>query len=228
LVGGGNTPKPGEITLAHHGVLFLDEFPEFDKRVIESLRQPLEDKMITVSRARGTNQFPANFILIATMNPCPCGNLGSARKQCICSQAALQRYTRKLSGPIVDRIDLWVEVPQVDYDKLSMHTNSGADSSRSIREQVVKARKIQGRRFARLPNINTNAEMGVKELEAHAFLNNECREVLNTAAKRLDLSARAYHRVQKLARTIADLAASEHITPAHLLEALQYRPKSTH
>jgi magnesium chelatase family protein len=229
LVGGGANPRPGEITLSHHGVLFLDEFPEFERRVIESLRQPLEDRVVTVSRAKGTHAFPANFILVATMNPCPCGNRGSKGKECICSQAALQKYQRRISGPIVDRIDLWVEVPQVDYEKLSLSSGSTAgkmaDDSKSIRAQVAKARMIQRERFGEESKCATNAEMGVKDLEKYAPLSEACRKMLNDSAKRLDLSARAYHRVIKLARTIADLEESGIIAETHLLEALQYRPK---
>ena len=236
LVGGGATPRPGEITLSHHGVLFLDEFPEFERRVIEALRQPLEDRVVHVARARGSQAFPANFILVATMNPCPCGNRGSKGKECICSQGALQKYQRRISGPIIDRIDLWVEVPQVDYEKLSARAlsrgesaGSGltANSSSSIRAQIAKARMIQKERFeAGGASVTTNSEMGVKDLEKFATLSDKCRNILNESAKRLDLSARAYHRVIKLARTIADLSESENIAENHLLEALQYRPKA--
>ena len=225
LVGGGATPRPGEITLAHNGVLFLDEFPEFDRRVIESLRQPLEDRVVQVARARGAQSFPANFVFIATMNPCPCGNRGLATKICVCSQGALLRYGRKVSGPIIDRIDLWVEVPQIDYEKLSAKRGTGA-SSTDIRKQVAEARLIQRERFeaAGLP-IATNSEMSSRNLEALAPINENCKKILNDSAKRFDLSARAYHRVIKLARTIADLAKSENIAESHLFEALQYRPK---
>ncbi len=225
LVGGGNWPKPGEITLAHRGVLFLDEFPEFDKRVIEALRQPLEDRVIHIARARGTMQFPANFILIAAMNPCPCGNKGVRGKECICSQAALMRYSRKLSGPIVDRIDLWIEVGQIDHEKLSNYEQA-EEPSTAIRERVGSARTIQTKRFkTSAKDIRTNSEMAVRELRQFAPLSPSCTKLLNDSAKRLDLSARAYHRIIKLARTIADLAAAADITENHLLEALQYRPK---
>ena len=222
LVGGGTVPRPGEITLAHNGVLFLDEFPEFEKRVIESLRQPLEDKIITVSRAKGTSRFPANFILIATMNPCPCGNAGIVGKSCTCSQASLMSYQRKISGPIIDRIDMWAEVPQIEYSKLSSAT-CGEDTS-TIRAKVEKARDIQTQRFKKT-KLRTNADMAVKDLARYAILDSACTSLLNSAAKKHDLSARAYHRIQRLARTIADLAHCENIKEEHLLEALSYRPK---
>ncbi|MEK7536141.1 MAG: YifB family Mg chelatase-like AAA ATPase [Patescibacteria group bacterium] len=231
LVGGGANPRPGEITLSHHGVLFLDEFPEFERRVIEALRQPLEDRVVHVARAKGTHAFPANFILVATMNPCPCGNRGSTslttsghRKECICSQVALQKYQRRISGPIIDRIDLWVEVPQVDYEKLGP-AKTLAQSSKDIRTQIARARMIQKERFEN-SKFKTNSEMGVRDLEKFAVLSDICRKVLNESAKRLDLSARGYHRVIKLARTIADLAGVNQIAEPHLLEALQYRPKA--
>ena len=229
LVGGGNWPKPGEITLAHHGVLFLDEFPEFEKRVIEALRQPLEDRFINVARARGSMQFPASFILIAAMNPCPCGNKGVRGKECVCSQSALIRYSRRLSGPIIDRIDLWLEVGQVDHEKLSARDNQ-EELSATIRERVTSARKQQAVRFKILDSnnskkIRTNSEMSAKQLRQFAPLSDSVTRLLNDSAKRLDLSARAYHRIIKLSRTIADLEGVENISENHLLEALQYRPK---
>lgn len=228
LVGGGNYPKPGEITLSHRGVLFLDEFPEFERRSIESLRQPLEDGVVCVSRARGTVIFPARFILVCTTNPCPCGNAGS-KKECICSQGALLRYQRKISGPIIDRIDLWLEVPQVDHQKLSDDEKSGEDSS-VIRERITRARNIQKKRFSGVnfvknSQVLTNSEMNVKELKRFAGLSEDVKDILNQAAQRLDLSGRAYHRVIKLSRTIADLEGAENIKQEHILEALQYRPK---
>lgn len=227
LVGGGNIPRPGEVTLAHRGVLFLDEFPEFEKRVIESLRQPLEDRIIHIARARGSTVFPAQFILIAAMNPCPCGNRGLKNKQCICSQVALHRYARKISGPIADRIDLWLEVGQVDHAKLSEKEGS-EETSATVRRRVARARERQTERFSRNKSkLSLNSEMGVKELKQFAPLTEQGTKLLNDSARRLDLSARAYHRVIKLARTIADLAGDENIADKHLLEALQYRPKST-
>ncbi len=224
LVGGGAWPKPGEITLAHKGVLFLDEFPEFEKRVIEALRQPLEDKVISVARAKSSVIFPANFILIAAMNPCPCGYKGHAERECICSPATLARYERKVSGPIIDRIDVWLNVPQIKPEKLS--SLEEGESSESIRERVTTARAKQLKRFkAAGLNIKTNSEMTVRDLRRLAPLTPELTKLLNDAATRLDLSARAYHRVIKLARTIADLAGAENIEEPHLLEALQYRPR---
>ncbi len=233
LVGGGAWPRPGEITLAHRGVLFLDEFPEFDKNGIEALRQPLEDRIIHVSRARGTMSFPANFILIAAMNPCPCGNRGLRSRECICSQSALLRYQRKLSGPIVDRIDLWLDVPQVDHEKLATTINEdGVETSDVVRGRILAARECQQKRFAHLrqdkkvgQEVYTNSDMSPKLLKQFAPLDDHCSQLLTASAKRLDLSARAYHRIIKLARTIADLAGAADIKEGHLLEALQYRPK---
>ncbi|MBU2109558.1 YifB family Mg chelatase-like AAA ATPase [Patescibacteria group bacterium] len=223
IVGGGAYPRPGEITLSHRGVLFLDEFPEFERRVIESLRQPLEDGVITVARAKGSLRFPARFIMICTMNPCPCGNIGSKTKQCVCSQSAIMRYQRKISGPIVDRIDLWLEVPQIEHEKLSDMQDSG-ESSKEIQKRVVKAREIQKNRL-KGTKLLTNSEMSVRELKKFAMLSENVKNILNQAAQRLDLSGRAYHRVIKLSRTIADLEGAGDIREGHILEALQYRPK---
>jgi magnesium chelatase family protein len=225
MIGGGANPKPGEVTLAHRGVLFLDEFPEFEKRVLESLRQPLEDNIVSISRARGSAIFPSNFILVAAMNPCPCGNKGNKQKECICKPNDLDRYKRKLSGPIMDRIDIWVTVGNVDYEKLSSQIQEG-DKTKTIKERVKIAREIQNKRFKNSPRkINTNSEINVKELGIYAPLDNETKKLLNQSAERLQLSARAYHRTIKLARTIADLEGSENITQPHILEALQYRPR---
>ena len=226
LVGGGAWPKPGEITLAHRGVLFLDEFPEFDRRVIEALRQPLEDRVVNVSRARGSMTFPADFILIAAMNPCPCGNRLSRVKECVCGSAALAKYSRRISGPIMDRIDLWLEVPQVEHEKLSRRGPAG-ESSEKLRERITEARRIQADRFASEAKISTNSQMGVKELKKYVPLPDNLTKILNASAGRLNLSARAYHRVIKLARTIADLAGEKDIEENHLLEAIQYRPRAS-
>ncbi|MEK7572574.1 MAG: YifB family Mg chelatase-like AAA ATPase [Patescibacteria group bacterium] len=224
LIGGGTYPKPGEVTLAHRGVLFLDEFPEFEKRVIESLRQPLEDNMISISRAKGSAIFPSNFILIAAMNPCPCGNTGSKQKDCICKPSDLDRYKRKLSGPIIDRIDLWVSVGSVDYKKLG--EEGSGEKSESIKKRILNTREIQKNRFKKINrNINTNSEMDAKDLSSIVKLTAEVRNLLDESATRLALSARAYHRVIKIARTIADLENMEEINSNHILEAIQYRPK---
>ncbi|HNW71361.1 MAG TPA: YifB family Mg chelatase-like AAA ATPase [Candidatus Paceibacterota bacterium] len=224
LIGGGVFPKPGEVTLAHRGVLFLDEFPEFEKRVLESLRQPLEDNIVSISRAKGSAIFPSNFILIAAMNPCPCGNAGSKQKACICKPSDLDRYKRKLSGPIMDRIDLWVSVGNIDYKKLG--GEGSGEKSESIKKRVAQAREIQRNRFQKLGrNISTNSEMNVKDLSSIIKLKKEVRDLLDDSAERLALSARAYHRVIKIARTIADLENSPEIEAKHILEAIQYRPK---
>jgi magnesium chelatase family protein len=225
LIGGGTYPKPGEVTLAHRGVLFLDEFPEFEKRVIESLRQPLEDNIISISRAKSSAIFPSNFILVAAMNPCPCGNAGSRQKVCICKPSDLDRYKRKLSGPIVDRIDLWVSVGSVDYKKLS--GDGSGERSESIKNRISVARKIQEDRFKKFDRkIKTNSEMNVLDLSNMVKLGDDVRNLLDDSATRLGLSARAYHRVIKIARTIADLENSEEVNANHILEALQYRPRN--
>ncbi len=224
MIGGGTFPKPGEVTLAHRGVLFLDEFPEFDKRVIESLRQPLEDNIVSISRAKGSATFPSNFILVAAMNPCPCGNTGSRTKVCICKPSDLDRYRRKLSGPIMDRIDLWVSVGDIDYKKLGDAPTG--EESKVIKSRVEKARHVQKERFTQSGmHVRTNSEMNVKHLENLAPLSASVRAVLDQSAEALGLSARAYHRVIKIARTIADLDGSPDIKESHILEAIQYRPK---
>lgn len=223
LVGGGQNLKPGEVTLAHKGVLFMDEFPEFDKKVLESLRQPLEDRVVTISRAKGSAKYPAHFILVATMNPCPCGNYGVKGKECICSAIAIEKYKRKISGPIMDRIDLWVEVSKVEYEKLT-EGRELHEGTEKIKPRVEKARLIQEERFKDL-KIKTNAELSSKNLVKTINLSDKVKELLNESAKKLDLSARSYHRIIKLARTIADLEGTEDISEKHILEALQYRPK---
>ena len=211
--------------MAHRGVLFLDEFPEFDKRVLEALRQPLEDNFVSISRAKGSTTFPSNFILVAAMNPCPCGYRGSKTRECTCSASFLEKYRRKISGPIVDRIDMWVTVGDVDYQKLSSNNRSG-QSSETIRQRVMLARKIQRERFKNSARqIKINSDMNVKDLELYAPLDEETRKILNESSQRLGLSARAYHRTIKLARTIADLEESKNIYQKHILEALQYRPR---
>ena len=229
IIGGGTYPKPGEVTLAHRGVLFLDEFPEFEKRVIESLRQPLEDNIVSISRAKGSAIFPSNFILVAAMNPCPCGNQGNKQKACICKPSDLDRYKRKLSGPIIDRIDLWVSVGNVDYKKLGeIKKGNESEQSEKIKQRVTRAREIQKSRFKKFSkNITTNSEMNVKDLGSMVSLSGKVRDLLDDSAEHLALSARAYHRVIKIARTIADLENSENVEENHILEAIQYRPKVT-
>jgi magnesium chelatase family protein len=222
LVGGGTTPKPGEVTLAHRGVLFLDEFPEFERRSINALRQPLEEKTISISRARGSSQFPANFILIAAMNPCPCGSFGTS-KECVCLPTALMRYQRKISGPIVDRIDMWIEVPHFAHEKLSV---KGEPETEAARKRVLSARQMQEKRFSKAKRrIRSNSDMNVKDLEKYVSISPEVQALLNKSATSLDLSPRAYHRVIKLARTIADLEGGSAIEEKHILEAIQYRPR---
>ncbi len=225
IIGGGSTPKPGEATLAHRGVLFLDEFPEFDKRVIESLRQPLEEGVVQISRAKGSEQFPARFILVAAMNPCPCGYYGDSKKPCVCNPASISRYQRKLSGPIVDRIDLWIEVPRLLHETLTPGNRThGADTQLSeFIQQIESARKHQSNRFG--GKQTTNGSMSVRDIDKLIKLDDEVSNILTESAKKIDLSPRAFHRVIKLARTIADLDESRHIQIEHILEALQYRPK---
>lgn len=224
IIGGGTNPRPGEVTLAHKGVLFLDEFPEFENKAIESLREPLEERVVSVSRARGTVKFPAHFILVAAMNPCPCGNFGIKGKPCTCAPLQIERYKRKISGPIIDRIDIWTEVSKVDHDKLT----EKAEKSESIpaRERIIRARGIQGKRFRDANRkISTNSEMSARDITLILKISDEVKEILNRSAKTLDLSARSYHKIIKLARTIADLDSSPEIFPNHILEAISYRPK---
>jgi magnesium chelatase family protein len=222
LVGGGNIPHPGEISLAHRGVLFLDELPEFNSRALEVLRQPLEDKVVTISRAQGSLTFPANFQLVAAMNPCPCGYYGDPTHACTCSTGTVIKYQRRISGPLMDRIDIHIEVPRVDYEKIS--DDRQGESSDTVSRRVEAARQIQRQRFAGT-SIYCNADMHPAEVRAFCTLDPECRNLMRAAMNQMQLSARAYHRILKLSRTIADLAASEKITASHLAEALQYRPR---
>lgn len=222
IIGGGSFPKPGEITLAHFGVLFMDEFPEFDKKVLESLRQPLEERTVHISRAKGTLQFPAQFLLVAAMNPCPCGNQGALHKKCTCTPLQLAQYSRKLSGPIVDRIDLWTTVEHIDYTKLARN-QSPEESSADIRERIICARNKQYERFGTLRKLN--AHMHARDIEK-INLAPDVVTILNESAELFKLSPRAYHRMIKLARTIADLAGAQEITTEHVLEAFQYRPRN--
>ena len=222
LVGGGSHPKPGEITLAHRGVLFLDELPEFHRDVLEALRQPLEEGIITVSRASASLDFPAQFMLVAAMNPCPCGFATDPIKQCICSPAQISRYRRRISGPLLDRIDLHLEIPPIKYEKLTSET--AGEKSGAVRQRVEQARQTQLQRFSN-ENIRTNSEMNLPQLKKYCQIEPAGQEILKTAVNNLHLSARAYHRMLKLGRTIADLSDSQQILAAHLAEALQYRPR---
>jgi magnesium chelatase family protein len=241
LVGGGNWPHPGEISLAHRGVLFLDEFPEFGTRVLEVMRQPMEDKLVTISRAQGSLTFPANFQLVAAMNPCPCGYYGDSQKPCTCAPSTVTKYQKRISGPLLDRIDIHIEVPRVEYEKLS--SERLGESSGDIRRRVETARQRQRERFdsaavrryagvrrasevASPQEVMCNADMRVAEIRKFCKLDERGESLIRAAMSQLNLSARGYHRVLKLARTIADLAGSEGIQSVHLAEALQYRPKS--
>ncbi len=220
LTGGGSKAKPGEISLAHNGVLFLDEMPEYARNTIETLRQPMEDGYITVARNAQTIQYPANFVLVASMNPCPCGYYGSSTQACKCNPSAIHRYLTKISGPLMDRIDLHIEVDAISFDELTF--NQLEESSEKIKERVNKARDIQLKRFENSTNYS-NAKMSEKEFKQHCVLDKECTDLLEMAFKRLNLSARAYNRILKVARTIADLEGSENIKKPHILEAIQYR-----
>lgn len=223
LVGGGTIPRPGEISLAHLGVLFLDEFTEFGTHTLEVLRQPLEDKRVTISRARVALEFPANFMLVAAMNPCPCGYLHDTAHACTCTDAMIRKYQQKISGPIIDRLDIHVDVPRVDYDKLTGTMQS--ESSNRVRERVEGARQIQRKRFQEMPHLHANADMWPKEIEHFCQTSTEAGQLLRVTLHKMQLSARAYHRILKLARTIADLDASDLIQVPHLAEAIQYRPR---
>lgn len=225
LVGGGRWPRPGEISMAHRGVLFLDELPEFGTRNLETLRQPLEDRIVTISRATGSLTFPANFVLVAAMNPCPCGHFQDPQRECTCSMSAVQRYQQRISGPLMDRIDIHVDVPRVPFQKLA--DLAEGESSATIRGRVEAARQVQEARFASLgkANLLVNGDMGPAEVQRFCQLDEDGRNLMRAAMQQMNLSARAYHRVLKLARTIADLSGEGEIGVMHLAEALQYRPR---
>lgn len=223
LVGGGRFPRPGEISLAHRGVLFLDELPEFGQTTLEVLRQPLEDHIVTISRAQGAVTYPANFMLVAARNPCPCGFFGDPTRACTCAPSVIARYQKRISGPMMDRIDIHVEVPRVEYEKLT--STHEAESSATVRARVLAARERQARRFAGDARIHVNADMGPAEVRRYCDVDPTAQPLLKAASQRLQLSARAFHRVLKLARTIADLADAEIIGAPHIAEALQYRPR---
>jgi magnesium chelatase family protein len=221
LVGGGTFPQPGEISLAHNGVLFLDELPEFKRTVLEVMRQPLEDRVITISRAKSTVDYPASFMLIASMNPCPCGFHNHPEKDCMCSPGMVQKYLNRISGPLLDRIDIHIEVVPVNYEKLS---NTGkVERSADVRERVVKAREIQAKRFVGFRGIYSNAQMTSSMQRKYCQLDESGGKLLKTAMEVRGLSARAYDRILKVARTIADLSASENIGAEHISEAINYR-----
>jgi magnesium chelatase family protein len=222
LVGGGGVPMPGEISLAHHGVLFLDELPEFKRSVLEVLRQPMEERQVTISRARFSVNFPANFMLIASMNPCPCGFYNHPEKPCLCHPGAVKRYLNKISGPLLDRIDLHVEVTPVSYDELT-DAKPSAEGSVTIRDRVIAARKIQWKRFESQENVYSNAQMSGRLIRQYCTLNQASTKMLEVAMKKLQLSARAYDRILKVARTIADLEGNPGIESSHIAEAIQFR-----
>ena len=222
LVGGGRLPRPGEITLSHRGVLFLDELPEFGHAALESLRQPLEDKVVTISRVGGSVTFPANFSLVGAMNPCPCGYYNHPTRACVCSPSQVGRYQKRISGPLLDRVDIFIDVPPVEYDKLV--GEGSEDTSAQVRQRVEKARDVQRLRF-KGTSLASNAEMGPEEVWSYCQTEDSATGLLQAAMKQLDLSARGFHRILKLSRTIADLAGSTTISIPHVAEALQYRPR---
>lgn len=221
LVGGGAYPQPGEISLAHNGVLFLDELPEFKRNVLEVLRQPMEDRVVTIARAKQTIEFPASFMLVAAMNPCPCGYYNHPTQECTCQPGAVEKYLNRISGPLLDRIDLHIEVVPVPFEELSK--KSMGEKSSSVRARVTRARQIQTERFADVPGIHSNSQMNSKMIQKYCELNDECTNLLKGAMEKLSLSARAHDRILKVARTIADLDNSQHIKEEHLAEAIQYR-----
>ncbi len=224
MIGGGTFPKPGEVTLAHRGVLFLDEFPEFEKRVLEALREPLEERTVSITRVKGSVTFPSNFMLVAAMNPCPCGNYGTSGKICSCSAHEISRYQKKVSGPILDRIDLGIYVGPVSYERLGMESSD--EKSEKVKERIAKARAHSYERCNNLGIAPTeNASIGSRNIEKRTLLSEDAQKTLRDGASSLGLSARGYHRTIKLARTIADLEGSEEILTPHVLEALQYRPR---
>jgi magnesium chelatase family protein len=224
LIGGGTYPRPGEISLAHHGVLFLDELPEFSKHVLETLRQPLEDGYVTVARANMSVTYPSNFMLVCSLNPCPCGYYGDRYNRCSCSPSQIQRYHSKMSGPLLDRIDITLDVPAVKFNELQHDT--AVESSAVIRERVNKCRKIQQKRFESSKEISCNAQMGSREITEHCTLDSLSERLIEKSMEKLGLSARGYHRILKIARTIADLSGDLDISTSHVAEAIQYRRMS--
>ena len=221
MTGGGSFPQPGEISLAHNGILYLDELPEFNRSVLEVLRQPLEDRKITVARARCSVEYPASFMLVASMNPCPCGYYNHPTKACVCTPGQVQKYLNRISGPLLDRIDLQIEVTPVDFEEMA--DSRPGESSASIRARVIRARQKQEQRFADTPGVYCNAQMNSKLLNLYARPDEQGLSLLRNAMNRLNLSARAYDRILKVSRTIADLEGCEQIEPQHLAEAIGYR-----
>jgi len=224
LIGGGSNPSPGEISLAHRGVLFLDEFPEFPRHVLESLRQPMEDGRVSISRAKGTVTYPAQFLLVSASNPCPCGYYGDPKRACKCLPGMISRYQKRISGPILDRIDIHVDVPSVETQKLVGKSDDKVESSKGIQKRVQKARDLQTKRF-KGTKIKSNAEMSTRDVKNYCLLTPDCRTMMISATASMNLTARSYFKVIKIARTIADLEGSKDISINHLAEALQYRPK---
>ena len=221
LIGGGKLPRPGEVSLAHHGVLFLDELPEFKKNVLEVMRQPMEDGRVTISRALFSITYPANFMLVAAMNPCPCGYFTDSNKQCNCTSQQIQKYLSRISGPLLDRIDIQIEVPAVQYRELA--SSESGEKSGAIRARVQQAREVQLQRFVDQPNLFCNADMQARDIRQYCRLDTRSQELLKTAITKLGLSARAYDRILKVSRTIADLMKENDIQPEHISEAIQYR-----
>ncbi|OGV68665.1 MAG: hypothetical protein A2283_20680 [Lentisphaerae bacterium RIFOXYA12_FULL_48_11] len=221
LLGGGSHPMPGEVSLAHRGVLFLDELPEFHRNVLEVLRQPLEEGAVTISRAAASVTFPCQFMLVSAMNPCPCGYFGDPKRECRCTSNQVQNYRNKISGPLLDRIDIHIEVPSIRHHEFSVA--DGAESSAAIRARIIKGRKIQQERFKEQKKIHCNAGMGPKQIQKYCRLGTAAHDYLKMAIMELNLSARAYDRILKVSRTIADLDCSENIQPQHVSEAIQYR-----
>jgi len=222
LVGGGNTPQPGEISLAHNGVLFLDELPEFKRTVLEVMRQPLEDRRVNIARAKFSVDYPAGFMLVASMNPCPCGFFNHPEKECICGPGIVQKYLSKISGPLLDRIDIHIEVTPVSFEELASRKKSN-EQSENVRERVINARKIQSERYSENTGIYSNAQMPGNKIKDICTINEMGTQLLKNAMQKLNLSARAYDRILKVARTIADLDNSDEIKTEHLAEAIQYR-----